>query len=94
MDLYRGNRDEEFHRLGEGTIECTRHGSLQPGDHDVLPPLHDVHWGRTTSEQTSVSIHLFANDTGCTKRHTFDEHTGEPATVVKGYANTECTMHT
>ena len=42
MDLYRGNRDEEFHRLGEGTIECTRHGSLQPGDHDVLPPLHDV----------------------------------------------------
>jgi predicted metal-dependent enzyme (double-stranded beta helix superfamily) len=49
-----------------------------------------VHRVRTTSDVTSVSIHLLANDTGCVLRHTFDEHTGEPRPFRSGYVNAEC----
>ena len=43
----------------------------------LLPPQDDVHRVRTTSDCTSVSIHLLANDTGCILRHTYDEQTGQ-----------------
>ena len=92
IGLYRGSQDEEFYRPGDGAIECTRRRPLAPGDHyALLPPLDDVHRVRTTSDTTSVSIHLLANDTGCTTRHTFDERTGEAAAFLSGYANAECT---
>jgi predicted metal-dependent enzyme (double-stranded beta helix superfamily) len=45
---------------------------------------------RTTSAETSVSIHLLANDTGCVQRHTFDPETGEARPFRSGYANAEC----
>jgi len=45
---------------------------------------------RTTSAETSVSIHLLANDTGCVWRHTFDERTGAPSPFRSGYVNAEC----
>jgi len=92
IGLYRGSQDEEFYRPGDGVIECTRRRPLEPGDHyALLPPRDDVHRVRTTSNTTSVSIHLLANDTGCTARHTFDERTGEATTFLSGYANAECT---
>jgi predicted metal-dependent enzyme (double-stranded beta helix superfamily) len=92
VGLYRGTQDEEFYRPGGGTIQRTRQRPLAPGDHYALiPPRDDVHRVRTTSEETSVSIHLLANDTGCTARHTFDESTGDAAAFVSGYANAECT---
>ena len=91
VGLYRGGQDEEFYAPGEGTIECTRRRPLLPGDHYVLmPPQGDVHRVRTTSAETSVSIHLLAGDAGCITRHTFDEHTGAAAPFVSGYANAEC----
>jgi len=91
VGLYRGNQDEEFYAPGEGTIACTRRRPLVPGDHYVLmPPLDDVHRVRTTSAQTSVSIHLLAADAGCITRHTFDEHSGAAAPFVSGYANAPC----
>ena len=93
IGLYHGNQDEEIYHPGDGTIECTRQRPLEPGDHYVLlPPRDDVHRVRTTSDVTSVSIHLLANDTGCTQRHTFDEHTGQPAPFRSGYANAECAL--
>jgi predicted metal-dependent enzyme (double-stranded beta helix superfamily) len=49
-----------------------------------------VHCVRTTSDLTSVSIHLLANDTGCVERHTFDEVTGEASPFRSGYANAAC----
>ena len=74
VGLYQGNQDEEFYAPGAGTIELTRRRPLAPGDYYVLlPPADDIHRVRTTSAETSVSIHLLANDTGCTDRHTFDE---------------------
>jgi 3-mercaptopropionate dioxygenase len=91
VGLYRGAQDEEFYAPGAGTIECTRRRPLAPGDHyALLPPHDDVHRVRTTSPQTSVSIHLLANDTGCVPRHTFDERTGAAAPFVSGYVNAEC----
>ena len=75
----------------DGRLKLLRRRPLQPGDHYVLlPPRDDVHRVRTTSEGTSVSIHLLANDTGCVLRHTFDEHTGEAKPFRSGYVNAEC----
>ena len=91
VGLYRGNQDEEFYRPGDGTIDLVRRRPLAPGDHYVLlPPVDDIHCVRTTSAETSVSIHLLASDTGCVERHTYDEHTGEAQPFRSGYANAVC----
>ncbi len=91
VGLYHGSQDEEFYRPLDGSIELTRRRPLAPGDYYVLlPPADDVHRVRTTSAETSVSIHLLANDTGCAERHTFDEHTGAARPFRSGYANAEC----
>jgi predicted metal-dependent enzyme (double-stranded beta helix superfamily) len=91
VGLYRGNQDEEFYRLLPGRLERTRARPLQPGDfYALLPPENDVHRVRTTSDETSVSIHLLANDTGCILRHTFDEETGAARPFRSGYANALC----
>jgi predicted metal-dependent enzyme (double-stranded beta helix superfamily) len=91
VGIYRGNQDEEFYRPGDGRLEQLRRRPLDPGDfYALLPPRDDVHRVRTTSEQTSVSIHLLANDTGCVWRHTYDEQTGEPSPFRSGYVNAEC----
>jgi hypothetical protein len=45
---------------------------------------------RTTSPETSVSIHLLANDTGCIWRHTYDDDTGEARPFRSGYVNAPC----
>jgi predicted metal-dependent enzyme (double-stranded beta helix superfamily) len=92
VGLYRGNQDEEFYRPLQNGIERTRARPLQPGDfYALLPPENDVHRVRTTSAETSVSIHLLANDTGCVLRHTFDVRTGESRPFRSGYANAACT---
>jgi predicted metal-dependent enzyme (double-stranded beta helix superfamily) len=91
VGLYRGNQDEEFYEPGDGALQLVRRRALQPGDsYTLLPPRDDVHRVRTTSDVTSVSIHLLANDTGCVVRHTFDEQTGEARPFRSGYVNAEC----
>jgi predicted metal-dependent enzyme (double-stranded beta helix superfamily) len=91
VGLYRGNQDEEFYRPGGGRLELTRRRPLEPGDYyTLLPPRDDVHRVRTTSDVTSVSIHLLANDTGCVLRHVFDEETGAARPFRSGYVNAEC----
>ncbi|MEI7760434.1 MAG: cysteine dioxygenase family protein [Thermoleophilia bacterium] len=91
VGLYAGTQDEEFYVPGDGAIELARRRPLVPGDYYVLvPPTDDVHRIRTTSAETSVSIHLLASDTGCVERHTFDEHTGAARLFRSGYANAEC----
>src|SRR5690242_6095409 len=91
VGIYRGNQDEEFYRPGDGRLELARRRPLDPGDfYTLLPPRDDVHRVRTTSRQTSVSIHLLASDTGCVWRHTYDDETGEPSPFRSGYVNAEC----
>jgi 3-mercaptopropionate dioxygenase len=91
VGIYRGNQDEEFYRPGHGRLELLRRRPLDPGDfYMLLPPQNDIHRVRTTSPETSVSIHLLANDTGCVWRHTYDERTGEPSPFRSGYVNADC----
>jgi predicted metal-dependent enzyme (double-stranded beta helix superfamily) len=91
VGLYRGHQDEEFYQPRDGGIDLVRRRPLEPGDfYTLLPPVDDVHCVRTTSAETSVSIHLLANDTGCTERHTFDPESGAARPFRSGYANAVC----
>jgi 3-mercaptopropionate dioxygenase len=91
VGLHRGKQDEELFRPRRRGLELLRRRSLDPGDlYVLLPPRDDVHRVRTTSQETSVSIHLLANDTGCVVRHVYDERTGEARPFRSGYVNAEC----
>jgi predicted metal-dependent enzyme (double-stranded beta helix superfamily) len=91
VGVYRGNQDEEFYSPRPGGLEQLRRRPLEPGDfYALLPPRDDVHRVRTTSAETSVSIHLLANDTGCVWRHTYDEQSGEAKPFRSGYVNADC----
>jgi predicted metal-dependent enzyme (double-stranded beta helix superfamily) len=91
IGLYRGNQDEEFYAPREGRLELLRRRPLEVGDwYALLPPRDDIHCVRTTSDVTSVSIHLLANDTGCALRHVYDEETGAATAFRSGYVNAEC----
>jgi 3-mercaptopropionate dioxygenase len=91
VGLYRGNQDEELYRPADGRLEIAVRRPLEPGDwYALVPPLNDVHRVTTTSQETSVSIHLLANDTGCVLRHVYDEQTGRTSPFRSGYVNAAC----
>jgi predicted metal-dependent enzyme (double-stranded beta helix superfamily) len=89
VGLYRGTQDEEIF-AGE-PIALRERRALAPGDfYALLPPADDIHRVRTTSPETSVSIHLLTNDTGCVWRHAYDARTGEVTPFRSGYVNVLC----
>jgi len=91
VGLYRGEQDEEIYARRKGRLELVERRALVPGDFYVLiPPRDDIHRVRTTSAETSVSIHLLTNDTGCVWRHAFDPTSGEATPFRSGYANVPC----
>ena len=92
VGLYRGTQDEEIYaRDDRGELERVEARALAPGDfYALLPPRDDIHRVRTTSEETSVSLHLLTNDTGCVWRHTFDPGSGEAHPFRSGYVNVSC----
>ena len=91
VGLYRGEQDEEIYARRNGALELVESRSLVPGDFYVLlPPRDDIHRVRTTSPDTSVSIHLLTNDTGCVWRHAFDPASGEARPFRSGYVNVDC----
>lgn len=91
VGLYRGEQDEEIYARSDGGLELLEQRALAPGNFYVLiPPHDDIHRVRTTSADTSVSIHLLTNDTGCVWRHSFDPDSGEPTPFRSGYVNMTC----
>jgi 3-mercaptopropionate dioxygenase len=91
VGLYRGTQDEEVYAQGEGGLDLVERRALAPGDFYVLiPPRDDIHRVRTTSAETSVSIHLLTNDTGCVWRHAYDPETGAARPFRSGYVNVAC----
>ena len=91
VGLYRGTQDEEIYESRDGGLELAERRALAPGDfYALLPPANDIHRVRTTSSETSVSIHLLTNDTGCTWRHAYDLETGEQRAFRSGYVNVAC----
>jgi 3-mercaptopropionate dioxygenase len=88
VGLYRGTQDEEIYNE---RVERIEQRTLEPGDfYALLPPRDDIHRVRTTSAETSVSIHLLTNDTGCVWRHSYDEDSGEAEAFRSGYVNVDC----
>jgi predicted metal-dependent enzyme (double-stranded beta helix superfamily) len=88
VGLYQGTQDEE---VFSEAVEPVERRALVPGDfYALLPPRDDIHRVKTTSEETSVSIHLLTNDTGCVWRHAYDPESGEPTPFRSGYVNVAC----
>ena len=91
VGLYRGNQDEEIYAQRNGALELTERRALAPGDfYALIPPRDDIHRVRTTSAETSVSIHVLTNDTGCVWRHAFDPESGDVHPFRSGYVNVSC----
>jgi predicted metal-dependent enzyme (double-stranded beta helix superfamily) len=91
VGLYRGTQDEEVYVRRETGMQLTERRALSPGDfYALVPPRDDIHRVRTTSDETSVSIHLLTNDTGCVWRHTYDLETGAERPFRSGYVNSLC----
>ena len=91
VGLYRGLQDEEIYAQRDGRLEPGERRRLEPGDfYALIPPTDDIHRVRTTSAETSVSIHLLTNDTGCVWRHAYDPDSGERRPFRSGYVNVRC----
>jgi 3-mercaptopropionate dioxygenase len=91
VGLYRGTQDEEIYAQGDRSLELVERRSLAPGDfYALIPPRDDIHRVLTTSAETSVSIHLLTNDTGCVWRHAFNLDSGEARPFRSGYVNMPC----
>jgi len=91
VGLYRGEQEERIYAPRQGSLDLLEQRALAPGDFYVLiPPRDDVHSVRTTSAETSVSIHLLTNDTGCVWRHAYDADSGEARPFRSGYVNVAC----
>lgn len=89
----RRNEDAPIGESEELTVKLRR--TVKRGDfYPLIPPAGDVHRVRTTSSETSVSIHLLANDTGCVWWHSFDPETGAVSPFRSGYANHPCDEET
>jgi predicted metal-dependent enzyme (double-stranded beta helix superfamily) len=88
VGLYRGTQDEE---IFSESVEPVERRALVPGDfYALLPPRDDIHRVKTTSDVTSVSIHLLTNDTGCVWRHAYDPDSREATPFRSGYVNVAC----
>jgi predicted metal-dependent enzyme (double-stranded beta helix superfamily) len=91
VGLYRGTQEEEIYAQRGGALTLAERRALAPGDlYALIPPHDDIHRVRTTSSETSVSIHLLTNDTGCVWRHAYDAESGEARPFRSGYVNVDC----
>jgi predicted metal-dependent enzyme (double-stranded beta helix superfamily) len=91
VGLYRGTQDEEIYASHDGRLDLVQRRALAPGDfYALIPPRDDIHRVRTTSVETSVSIHLLTNDTGCVWRHAYDPASGAVTPFRSGYVNVDC----
>jgi predicted metal-dependent enzyme (double-stranded beta helix superfamily) len=97
VGLYRGEQAEDVFarrddgtRDGEADLVLTESRALHQGDFYPLLPDCDIHRVRTTSNVTSVSLHLLGNDNGCIWRHRFLPEEGRVEPFKSGYVNVEC----
>jgi len=97
VGLYRGTQDEDvFTRHDDGSHEdeasltVLESRALTPGDFYELLPETDIHRVRTTSDVTSVSLHLLGIDNGCIWRHRFEPDEGKVLPFKSGYVNVPC----
>jgi len=53
----------------------------------VSPRIGDVHRVSNAGGVTAISIHVYGGDIGATRRHVYDESTGEARVFISGYSN-------
>ncbi len=97
VGLYRGNQDEVVYtRTDDGAdeavanLETLERRSLIPGDMYQLLPETDIHEVTTTSDVTSVSLHLLGNDNGCIWRHRYYPEEARAVPFKSGWLNVPC----
>ncbi len=97
VGLYRGTQQETVYCRQDDETQTDRavltvqdQIQLQPGDCYELLPHNDIHSVLTTSEETSVSLHLLGNDNGCTWRHQFDPEQQRVTPFRSGWLNAAC----
>jgi predicted metal-dependent enzyme (double-stranded beta helix superfamily) len=97
VGLYRGNQDEVVYtRTDDGSedevarLETQERRSLSPGDLYELLPQTDIHEVTTTSDVTSVSLHLLGNDNGCIWRHRYFPDEAKVVPFKSGWLNVPC----
>lgn len=97
VGLYRGTQDEVVYtrsdhgeQEGVAQLEEAEHNQLKPGDFYELMPSNDIHQVRTTSNFTSVSLHLLGNDNGCIWRHRFEPEEHKVLPFKSGWLNVDC----
>ena len=79
---------------GSASLEVMESRALQAGDFYELLPETDIHRVRTTSDITSVSLHLLGIDNGCIWRHQFLPDEGKVVPIKSGYLNEPCADET
>lgn len=97
VGLYQGAQDEDvFARRDDASdetvaeLELIESKQLLPGDLYELLPENDIHRVRTTSDVTSVSLHLLGNNNGCIWRHRFNPDEGTVTPFKSGWLNLPC----
>ncbi|HEY8600614.1 MAG TPA: cysteine dioxygenase family protein [Thermomicrobiales bacterium] len=99
IGLYKGEQEETVYARRDDTMPVGEREELtlsqrrivQRGEfYPLLPPVEDIHRVRTLSAESSVSLHLLANDTGCIWRHAFDPETAGVRPFRSGYVNRAC----
>jgi 3-mercaptopropionate dioxygenase len=91
VGLYRGTQDEEIYGGDPDALVLRERRALRAGDfYALIPPRDDIHRVTTTSPETSVSIHLLTNDTGCVWRHAYEPESGAVRPFRSGYVNVAC----
>ena len=74
----------------QASLTIAESRALQAGDFYELLPETDIHRVRTTSPETSVSLHLLGIDNGCIWRHRFVPEEGKVLPFKSGYVNVPC----
>ena len=98
VGLYRGeqaetvfSRHDDGRQDGVADLRVVERKLLERGGiYDLIPPDGDIHSVVTVGEESSVSIHLLANDAGCIWRHAFDLPTQSVRAFRSGYTNRDC----
>ena len=97
VGLYEGEQEERVYRQVGTTsedhceLELVTVNQLKVGDfYELLPPENDIHSVKTTSQVTSVSLHLLGRDIGCVWRHSYDPEQSTMRAFRSGYTNAPC----
>jgi 3-mercaptopropionate dioxygenase len=91
VGLQSGSQEEEVYAKSGDTLRLVETRVLGPGDfYTLIPPEGDIHRVRTISPESSVSIHVLTNDTGCIWRHVYDPESGREEPFRSGYVNAPC----